>query len=270
MSTDRIVSQVSDRVALITLNRPEVLNAFEDTMREELLAALERAANDRTVRCVMITGAGRAFCAGGDIASMAALQADNNDGVIKERMAVGGKIIRLIRGMAKPVVAAVNGAAAGAGMNLALGCDLRLGADTARFAESFVKIGLIPDWAGFSSLPRLVGTAKALELMLTGERIDAAEALRLGLLNRVYPHRSFRTEALEFARRLAAGPPQTLAHIKRGVCLGASAGLEEILSYERDSQAELFLSADAREGMCAFLEKRPPAFGKSNGSRVSP
>lgn len=270
MSTDRIVSQVSDRVALITLNRPEVLNAFEDTMREELLAALERAANDRTVRCVMITGAGRAFCAGGDIASMAALQADNNAGVIKERMAVGGKIIRLIRGMAKPVVAAVNGAAAGAGMNLALGCDLRLGADTARFAESFVKIGLIPDWAGFSSLPRLVGTAKALELMLTGERIDAAEALRLGLLNRVYPHRSFRTEALEFARRLAAGPPQTLAHIKRGVCLGASAGLEEILSYERDSQAELFLSADAREGMRAFLEKRPPAFGKSHGSRVAP
>ena len=180
MSTNRILSQVSDRVACITLNRPEVLNAFEGTMREELLAALERAADDRAVRCVMITGAGRAFCAGGDIASMAELQADNNDGVIKDRMVVGGKIIRLIRSMAKPVIAAVNGAAAGAGMNLALGCDLRLGADTARFAESFVKIGLVPDWAGFSSLPRLVGTAKALELMLTGERIDAAEALRLG------------------------------------------------------------------------------------------
>ena len=180
MSTNRILSQVSDRVACITLNRPEVLNAFEGTMREELLAALERAADDSAVRCVMITGAGRAFCAGGDIASMAELQADNNDGVIKDRMVVGGKIIRLIRGMAKPVIAAVNGAAAGAGMNLALGCDLRLGADTARFAESFVKIGLVPDWAGFSSLPRLVGTAKALELMLTGERIDAAEALRLG------------------------------------------------------------------------------------------
>ena len=262
MSTHRILSQVSDRVACITLNRPEVLNAFEGTMREELLAALERAADDGAVRCVMITGAGRAFCAGGDIASMAELQADNNDAVIKDRMVVGGRIIRLIRGMPKPVIAAVNGAAAGAGMNLALGCDLRLGADTARFAESFVKIGLVPDWAGFSSLPRLVGTAKALELMLTGERLDAAEALRLGLLNRVYPHDSFRAEALDFARRVAAGPPQTLAHIKRGVYLGASAGLDETLGYEHDSQAELFLSADAREGMRAFLEKRPPEFGK--------
>lgn len=262
MPTHQIMTHVSDRVALITLNRPEVLNAFEGTMREELLAALERAADNSAVRCVMITGAGRAFCAGGDIASMAELQADNNDGVIKERMVVGGKVIRLIRHMPKPVIAAVNGAAAGAGMNLALGCDLRLGSDTARFAESFVKIGLVPDWAGFSSLPRLVGTAKALELMMTGERIDAAEALRLGLLNRVYPHGSFRTEALDFARRVAAGPPQTLAHIKRGVYLGASAGLEDTLSYEHDTQAELFLSADAREGMRAFLEKRPPEFGK--------
>ncbi len=261
MATNRIVTHVSERVALITLNRPEVLNAFEGTMREELLATLERAADDSAVRCVMLTGAGRAFCAGGDIASMAKLQADDNDAVIKERMGVGGKIIRLIRRMAKPVIAAVNGAAAGAGMNLALGCDLRLGSDTARFAESFVKIGLVPDWAGFSSLPRLVGTAKALELMMIGERIDAAEALRLGLLNRIYPYESFRTDALDFARRVAAGPPQTLAYIKRGVYLGADADLEAILSYEHDSQAELFLSADAREGMRAFLEKRPPEFG---------
>lgn len=258
----RILTEVTDHVATITLNRPEVLNAFEGSMREELLAALEAANEDAAVRCVMITGAGRAFCAGGDVASMAELQDANNDAVVKERMLVGGQVIRLLRQMPKPVIAAVNGAAAGAGMNLALGCDFRVGSDKARFAESFVKIGLVPDWAGFSSLPRLIGTAKAMELMMTGDRIDAEEAHRLGLLNHVFPLDSFREESLNFATRLAAGPPETLARIKRGVYLGVSGSVDETLSYEHASQAELFLSSDAREGMRAFLEKRTPQFGK--------
>ncbi len=262
MSTQRILSDVSDNVAVITLNRPEVLNAFAGTMREELLATLEAATEDTAVRCVVITGAGRAFCAGGDVASMVALQDTNTDAVVKERMLVGGKIIQLIRQMSKPVIAAVNGVAAGAGMNLALGCDFRLGSDKARFAESFVKIGLVPDWAGFSSLPGLVGTAKAMELMMTGDRIDADEAYRLGLLNHVFPHDSFQEEVRHFARRLAAGPSATLARIKRGVYLGATCSVAATLTYEHDTQAELFLSADAREGMRAFVEKRTPEFEK--------
>ena len=262
MRTSRILTEVTDRVAIITLNRPEVLNAFEGTMREELLAALAAASEDSAVRCVMITGAGKAFCAGGDVASMAELQDANNDTVIKERMVVGGNVIRLLRQMPQPVIAAVNGAAAGAGMNLALGCDFRLGSDRAKFAESFVKIGLVPDWAGFSSLPRLIGTAKAMELMMTGDRIDAEEAYRLGLLNHIFPYDSFREASLNFAKRLATGPPETLARIKRGVYLGASGTVEETLRYEHDTQAELFLSQDAREGMRAFLEKRPAQFGK--------
>ena len=262
MSTQRILTEISDNVEVITLNRPEVLNAFEGTMREELLAALEAATENTAVRCVVITGAGRAFCAGGDVASMVALQDANNDAVVKERMLVGGKVIQLLRRMPKPVIAAVNGAAAGAGMNLALGCDFRLGADKARFSESFVKIGLVPDWAGFLSLPGLVGTAKAMELMMTGDRIDADEAYRLGLLNHVFAHDSFQKEVQHFARRLAAGPPETLARIKRGVYLGATCSVAETLTYEHDTQAELFLSADAREGMRAFVEKRTPEFGK--------
>ncbi|MEW6298765.1 MAG: enoyl-CoA hydratase-related protein [Thermodesulfobacteriota bacterium] len=156
-----------------------------------------------------------------------------------------------------------NGAAAGAGMNLALVCDVRLGSDQARFAESFVKIGLVPDWGGFYFLTRLVGTSKALELMMTGDLIDAEEALRLGMLNRVFAHTAFHAEALHFVRKLATGPAETLARIKRGVYLGAVGTLEEVLAYERDAQTAVFLSADAKEGTRAFLEKRPPLFERT-------
>jgi 2-(1,2-epoxy-1,2-dihydrophenyl)acetyl-CoA isomerase len=264
MSFTYILCEVIDRVSVLTLNRPEVLNAFSGTMREELLQALQQTATDPQVRCVMITGAGQAFCAGGDVASMAELQARNDAAVIRERMVVGGKVVQQIRRMPKPVIAAVNGAAAGAGMNLALACDLRLGSDRARFAESFVKIGLVPDWGGTSLLTRLVGTARAMELMMTGDRIEADEALRLGILNHVYPHESFRDAALHFAQRLAAGPAETLARIKHAVYLGATGTLEEALAYEQEAQAELFLSPDAKEGMRAFLEKRAPVFGKEH------
>ena len=166
--------------------------------------------------------------------------------------------------MPQPVIAAVNGAAAGAGANLALSCDLRLGSERALFAESFVRIGLVPDWGGFFFLPRLVGTAKALELMLTGDRINAEEGLRLGLLNRVSPTERFQEDVLAFARRLANGPAGAVARIKAGVYQGATVSLEESLAYEYRAQRAAFLSADAREGMRAFLDKRPPAFGKSS------
>src|SRR5215470_13663941 len=146
MSQSQILYEVTDRVGVVTLNRPEVMNAFGGTMREDLLKMLQQAEADKGVRCVVITGAGKAFCAGGDIASMAEMQAKNDASVIPQRMKIGAQVVNLIRSMATPVIAAVNGAAAGAGMNLALACDMRFGSDRARFAQSFVKIGLVTDW----------------------------------------------------------------------------------------------------------------------------
>lgn len=257
-----VLTAVEQGVATVTLNRPEAMNAFSDDMRGTLLEHLRALAGRGDVGCVVITGAGKAFCAGGDIASMVALQEAGDDSVVESRIAMSGRVLQQIRELPQPVLAAVNGAAAGAGMNLALACDIRLASSAAIFAESFVKIGLVPDWGGFQFLSRLAGSAKAMELMMTGERIDAAEAHRLGLVNKVIPAESFAAEVGEYAARLAAGPRAALAAIKRGVYLGAAGTAAEVLDYEREIQGELFLSSDAREGMRAFLAKRPPEFGQ--------
>ena len=261
MAGELILTEVRDGVGVATFNRPEVMNAFTDDMRWELLAALEGFSVDDGVRCIVLTGAGRAFCAGGDIASMAALQDDDDLNVIQDRMRAAAKVVHLLAEVPKPTIAAVNGAAAGAGMNVALACDMRVGSDRALFSESFVKIGLVPDWGGFRSLTQFVGTAKAMELMMLGDRIDAMEAHRLGLVNRVVPDAEFRDEAAKLARRLADGPPETLAAIKEGVYRGVDSSLPETLSYEYKTQRRLFLRDDAREGMKAFLEKRPAVYG---------
>ncbi len=263
MDTPQILFDVTDHVATITLNRPEAMNALAGDMRERLLDGLTGYAADNDVRCVVITGAGRAFCAGGDIAAMARWQADSDTSVLESHLGTVEKVVTLLRGMPQPVIAAVNGPAAGGGMNLALACDMRLGCEKTLFSESFVKIGLIPDWGGFDSLVRLVGAAKAMELMMTGERISAEEAHRLGLLNQLYPLDTFHDQVRAFAERLAAGPPQALAAIKRGIQGPAGAPLTAALDFEHRNQAQLILSPDAREGMQAFLEKRPPQFGKT-------
>lgn len=261
MSEVLILSEIPSGVGVATLNRPEVMNSFTDDMRWELVSTLEAFAADDEVRCIVLTGAGRAFCAGGDIGSMAALQAADDTTVLQDRMTVGARAVRLLAEAPKPTIAAVNGPAAGAGMNLALACDMRLGSERAVFSESFVKIGLVPDWGGFSSLPRLVGVAKAMELMMTGDRVDAATAERLGLLNQICAHEAFEEHWRAFAERLASGPAEALAQIKRGVHVGADGSLAEALAHEYQAQTDVFLGADAREGMQAFLEKRPPDFG---------
>ncbi len=262
MSEPTLRVETVERVRTFTLNRPEVMNAFDDPMREALVEGLEQAAGESDVRCVLITGAGRAFCAGGDIASMEALQAREDTEVLRKRVALAARGVRALRSMRKPTVAAINGAAAGAGINLALACDMRLCSEAAFFSESFVRIGLVPDWAGFFLLPRVVGPAKALEMMMTGQRIDAGEAQRLGLVERLLPAEGFGAAAFAFACELAAGPPEALARIKEGVYLGAVSSLEDALDFEAAAQLELFLGADAREGMRAFLDKRPPRFGR--------
>ncbi len=260
MNHAQVHCEIKDGVGVITLNRPEVMNAFGGTMREDLLRLLQQAETDSSVRCVVITGAGKAFCAGGDIASMAELQAAGDTSVISERMRIGAEVVHLIRRMPKPVIAAINGAAAGAGLNLALACDMRFAVESARFSESFVKIALVPDWGGTYLLTQLVGTAKAMELMMTGDRLDAAEALRVGILNRVYPDADFRDHVMAFAQKLAGGPADALAHIKRATYLGATGTLSNALDAEAQSQPALFLGRDAREGMRAFIEKRTPRF----------
>ncbi|MDP6689255.1 MAG: enoyl-CoA hydratase [Alphaproteobacteria bacterium] len=261
MTDSHVLFDVTDRIATITLNRPEAMNALAGDMRSIILRQLEIYAGDPKVRCVVITGAGKAFCAGGDIAAMANWQDNQDTSVMEDTLGTVEAVVTLLRTMPQPVIAAVNGPAAGGGMNMALACDIRLGCEKTLFSESFVKIGLIPDWGGFDTLTALVGGAKAMELMMTGERIRADEAHRLGLLNQLYPMESFRDDVQAFARRLAAGPPQALAAIKRGVHAAANASLSQVLDFEHRNQVELILSDDAREGMRAFLEKRPPKFG---------
>jgi len=264
MPDSRLLYELSDGVAILTLNRPDVLNAFEDGMREALFARLEECANNQSVGCIVITGAGRSFSAGGDIASMAKLQEENDLSIIQARLDIAGEVIQQIRRMPQPVLAAINGPAAGGGMNLALACDMRIASDKAVFVESFVKIGLIPDWGGFDFLTKLVGTSKAMELMMLGDRIDASAALQLGLVNRVVEDKIFRDEASKLARRLADGPREALSAIKEGVYRGANSTLLETLSYESKTQRRLFLRGDAREGMKAFLEKRPAVYGNQS------
>lgn len=261
MAPDQVLYETSERVATVTLNRPEARNAFAGTMREDLLARLEAAAGDPGVRCVVLAGAGGAFCAGGDVASMAELQAKGDASVVEGRMAVGARVVTAIRTMPKPVVACVGGAAAGAGLSLALACDLRYAGTSATFAAGFVRLGLVPDWGGHHLLVRLVGPAAAAELLLTGERIGADEAARLGLVNRVHDDDVLVARVRERAVALARGPAAALAAIKQGVALGAAATLAETLAFEADAQRRLFLSDDAREGVRAFLTKRPARFG---------
>lgn len=260
MSENHILYTVGARVATITLNRPAAMNALAGSMREDILACLERANTDAAVGAVVITGAGDAFCAGGDIASMLDLQARNEAAPVVERTTVAAAVVQALRAMDKPVIAALNGAAAGGGANLALACDIRYGSPRTRFSESFVKIGLVPDWGGHYLLTRLVGTSQAMELMMLGERIDAEDACRLGIINRIFPAETFMQEVMTRAERLATGPTAALAAIKRGVYLGAEQSLATVLDYEQRTQEALFLSADAREGMRAFMDKRSPRF----------
>jgi enoyl-CoA hydratase/carnithine racemase len=247
-------------IVTITLNRPEKLNAFVGHMRRDLAEALEQAGSDRAVRVVVITGAGRAFSAGGDVAAMAELMERDDAEEFARLLGAARRVVTAIRDMTKPVIAAVNGPASGAGCNLALACDLRLAAASATFTQSFVKVGLHPDWGGTYFLSRLVSPNKACELFFLGDSIDAAEALHLGLVNRVVPDEELEAETRKLAERLRDSPPDPIALTKQAVYLGQSESLERMLQFEMEAQARCFESQDAKEGVRAFLEKRPPKF----------
>ncbi|HEU4711253.1 MAG TPA: enoyl-CoA hydratase [Pyrinomonadaceae bacterium] len=257
---EHILVSESAGIATITLNRPDKLNAFVGHMRRDLAEALERAGSDRNIRVVIITGAGRAFCAGGDIGFMADLMKRHDSEEFARILGAGRRVITAIRSMTKPVIAAVNGPAAGAGFNLALACDLRIASNNATFSQSFVKIGLHPDWGGTYFLPRLVTPNKACELFFLGDAIDAVEALRLNLVNQVVAPEELETATLQLAERLRAAPPIALAAVKHAVYESTRSDLEEMLRYETESQLRCFESEDGHEGVHAFFEKRDPDF----------
>lgn len=253
---DTILVEQTGGVTTITLNRPEVLNAVNDQMAQELHAALRQAAREAAVRCVVVTGAGRGFCSGQDLRDRAA-------GTLSYRehlRTTYNPVILLLRTMEKPVLAAVNGVAAGAGCSLALAADLRIASDRASFIEIFSRVGLVPDSGSMWFLPWLVGVGKALELAYTAEPVDAPEALRLGLVNRVVAHEELMPATMDLAARLASGPTRAYGLTKRGIAYALGASLEQALEYEAQLQEIAGRTADHREGVQSFIEKRPAKF----------
>jgi len=245
-------------VATITLNRPDVRNASNDQMAEELQAALKSAERDASVRCVVLTGAGGAFCAGQDLAVMR----ERGEGVsFREHLGrTFNPIVTKIASLEKPIVAAVNGAAAGAGFGIALACDFRYASEKAKFLMAFIGIGLAPDSGTSFFLPRVAGLGRALEMAYTNEVVDAPTALSLGIANKVFPADQLMPATLEMAKKLAQGPTKGYGLTKRAMTRALGATLPEALEYEAHLQEVAGRSADHKEGVKAFLEKRSPHF----------
>lgn len=260
MSAPVLEIRRQESIATLVLNRPERLNALNLELGRALATALKQLADDPGVRVVVLTGAGRGFCAGGDLREMQELRRNGTGVPLRPLVEAGKEIVLTIRRMPKPVLASVNGAAAGAGANLALACDLRWASDQASFAESFTHVGLHPDFGGTYFLPRLAGVARAAELIYLGEIIDARTAERLGMVNRVVPHQRLEEETRRLASKLAARPPLAVALAKQALFQRLEPDLEAMLDYEIAAQEKCFASADALEGFNAFLEKRPPVF----------
>jgi 2-(1,2-epoxy-1,2-dihydrophenyl)acetyl-CoA isomerase len=251
---------VDSGVATITLDRPAALNSLEATLKADLLAALREAGRDSTVRTVVLTGAGRAFCAGQDLKERLEPNPTPLDVEVRERF---NPLVRAIIGLDKPVIAAVNGVAAGAGAALAFACDLRIAAESASFVLAFGRIGLIPDSGATWLLPRLVGLGRATELMLLPEPITAARALDVGLVNRVVSGDALADEATGMARTLASGAPRAVALTKRAIQQALASSLEATLDYEASLQGIAGRTNDHAEGLAAFVEKREPRFSGS-------
>jgi 2-(1,2-epoxy-1,2-dihydrophenyl)acetyl-CoA isomerase len=265
MSDGRILIEHDGAIGWIRMNRPERLNAFIDTMRQDILRALQELEADDEIRCIIITGAGRAFSTGGDVAVMSGLLERNDRAQFESLVRIGADVVRQIDGMTKPVIAAVNGAAAGAGACLALACDLRIASESASIGFAFLRIGLHPDWGGSFFLPRLVGPGAAMELILTGGMVSAERAERLGLFNRVVPGTQLESAARGFAGEIAAAPAGVVAAAKRTVRRSLSATLPEVLQMEVDAQLDAFGTPDSVEGITAFLSKRAPRFNRRHG-----
>lgn len=252
-----ILAEKKDGIATLTMNRPKVLNTLHPDLVTELLAALKYAEKDAEVKAVVLTGAGKAFCAGGDLPYIESLDSITAGA---EYITLAGSIASAITELGKPVIAMVNGVAAGAGFNIALACDIVFCAKSARFAQSFAKVGLVPDCGGTYFLPRAVGLHKAKELTFTAELIDAETALQLGIVNRVVEDQELREVTYRFAGNLAKSASIAISYIKKMLNQSDSLDLKKALELETAMQCLCIQTSDHKEGIKAFKEKRPPVF----------
>src|SRR5438445_5240143 len=255
-----ILKTIENGVALLVMNRPDKLNSLNNELAAALNQAFERVGKNDSVRVVVLTGAGRAFCAGGDLGAIGRGREARDTKQLEPILRAGMGAVLRMRLIPQPVIAAVNGAAAGAGMNVALAADIRISAEEAVFGQNFAKVGLFPDYGGTYFLPRLVGPSKAAELFYTGDMIDAQVALRLGLVNRVVPGAQLEAEVKKFAAKLAAGPPIVTRAVKQTLFGGEKDALGKALEAEVQHQMRCFASDDCLEGVRAFFEKRQPKF----------
>jgi 2-(1,2-epoxy-1,2-dihydrophenyl)acetyl-CoA isomerase len=251
--------EVREQIALLTIDRPSVKNALGPEEWAALDAHATRAGADPEVRALVVTGAGGVFSAGGDLRTMPERLALPHH-VRRARLLHDAQVVRTFRELEKPIVAAIEGVAVGAGLSLALACDVRIAAADARLGASFHKIGLTGDFGILWTLPRVVGPTRAADLLYSAELVDGARAEAMGLVTRAVAKERVADEAWAYARRLAAGPPIALAQTKRGLARALEAGLADLLAWEADAQATCSRTDDAREGVAAFLEKRPPQF----------
>ena len=260
MTYETIQFNIDKGIAVLTLNRPDRLNSFTQAMHREVRAALDQVQADKTVRVLLLTGAGRGFCAGQDLNDRAvepgAPGVDLGESVEKYY----APLVMTLRTLPMPVICAVNGVAAGAGANLALACDIVLAAKSASFIEAFSKLGLIPDTGGTWALPRLIGPARAMGLAMLGERLPAEKAEEWGLIWRCVPDDALMLEAMAMAEHFAAAPTKGLAYTKKAMLASSTNTLEQQLALEASMMRELGYSHDYREGVAAFIDKRQPQF----------
>ena len=249
-----------DGIATLVMNRPDRLNALNNELATALSDALNRISNDQSVRVVVVTGAGRAFCSGGDLALLGQGRATGATKELEPLLRSGMQAVLTMRTMPQPVIAAVNGAAAGAGMNIALAADVRIAAEEATFGQNFAKVGLFPDFGGTYFLPQLVGPAKAAELFYTGDMIDAKTALHLGIVNHVVLAAQLEGEVKTLAQKIIQGPPLAIRAVKKTLFASERKKLAEALEHEVQEQIACYLSEDCSEGIRAFFEKRQPGF----------
>lgn len=249
-----------DGIATLVMNRPDRLNALNNELGVALDEVLGRIAADDAVRVVVITGAGRAFCAGGDLSALGKGRQTGATQELEPLLRAGMQLVLKMRTMPQPVIAAVNGAAAGAGMNIALAADIRIAAEEATFGQNFAKVGLFPDFGGTYFLPQLVGPSKAAELFYTGDMIDAKTALALGIVNHVVPASQLEAEVKTLAQKIAHGPSLAIRAVKKMLFASGEKELSRALENEVQEQIRCYLSEDCNEGIRAFFERRPPKF----------
>jgi 2-(1,2-epoxy-1,2-dihydrophenyl)acetyl-CoA isomerase len=247
-------------IVTLVMNRPEKLNALNNELATALIDTFSRLENDSTVHVVVVTGAGRAFCAGGDLSVIGKGRQTGETKDLEPLLRSGMQAVLKMRTMPQPVIAVVQGPAAGAGMNIALAADIRLASEDATFGENFARVGLFPDYGGTYFLPQLVGPAKAAELFYTGDMIDAQTALRLGIVNHVYPAAQLEDAAKALAEKISQGPPVSIRAIKQAVFGAQKKELAHALEQEVRQQIQCYLTEDCREGIRAFMEKRHPKF----------